>query len=396
MALALLAVLCLATHVLVAHVFVTVALSKEDDGRSTHAIDAGDCASARVSAMIGQTIMVGFAGRREQDPGVRAVVAQLRDGTVGGVVLFPNNIGDRAQLKALIDVLRSAPSGLPPFIGVDQEGGAVQRLRARRGFEWFPSAKLVGENPSLDSQEIAEEIYSQMAAELAGLGFNMNLGPVVDLNTNPNNPVIGARGRSFGGTSDIVSPMAAAFINAHHAANIATVAKHFPGHGSSAVDSHRTLADISQTWQEEELDPYRRLMLQGLLDGVMMGHLYHPRFSDLEDLPTSLSAKAAAVLRRSDGLGFDGVIVSDDMDMGAIVEAFSPEEAAVRAIRAGTDIVIFSNIERGDPVFGARLHQALVKAVCDGRLGEARIEEAYRRIVRLKEQLKTSTLPRAW
>jgi len=396
MTLALLALFCLATHVVVAHVFVAVAHSEEGAGRFAHAIDAGDCASAPVNAMIGQTIMVGFAGRREQDSGVQAVVAQLRDGMVGGVVLFPNNIGDSVQLTALIDVLRRAPSGLPPFIAVDQEGGAVQRLRARQGFEWFPSAQLVGENPSLDSQEVAEEIYTQMAAELAGLGFNMNLGPVVDLNTNPNNPVIGARGRSFGGTSDIVSPMAAAFINAHHAANIATVAKHFPGHGSSAVDSHRTLADVSQTWQEEELEPYRRLMLQGLLDGVMIGHLYHPRFSDLEDIPASLSAKAAAVLRRSDALGFDGVIVSDDMDMGAIVEAFSPEEATVRAIQAGTDIVIFSNIERGDPDFGARIHRALVEAVCDGRLGEARIEEAYRRIVRLKEQLKTSTLPRAW
>lgn len=346
--------------------------------------------------MIGQTIMVGFPGRQEKDLGVRAVLAQLRDGTIGGVVLFPKNIANKSQLKALIDALRGTRSDLPPFVAVDEEGGAVQRLQARQGFEWFPAAKLVGGNPGLDAQDVAEEIYRQMAVELAALGFNMNLGPVVDVNTNPDNPVIGARGRSFGDSADIVSPMAAAFINAHHAANVATVAKHFPGHGSSSVDSHRTLADVSQTWHDEELDPYRRLELQGLLDAVMVGHLYHPRFSDLEGLPASLSAKAVAALRDADGIGFDGVIISDDMEMGAIRERFTPEEAAVRAIKAGTDIVVFSNIKRDDPEFGRRIHRALSDAVCEGRLSEKRIEDAYRRVVRLKEELKTETLPREW
>jgi beta-N-acetylhexosaminidase len=346
--------------------------------------------------MVGQTLMVGFPGRREEHKGVQAVLAQLRDGTVGGVILFPKNIADKDQLKSLIDVLRGAPSDLPPLIAVDQEGGAVQRLRARKGFEWFPPAKLVGQNPSLYAQDIAEQIYGLMAVELASLGFNMNLGPVVDVNTNPNNPIIGARGRSFGDSPDAVSPMAAAFINAHHAANIATVAKHFPGHGSSAVDSHRTLADVSQSWREEELDPYRRLSLQGLLDAVMMGHLYHPRFSDEVGLPASLSAKAVQALRSPDGLGFDGLIISDDMEMGAIRERFSQEEAAVRAIKAGTDIVVLSNVTRDDPELGRRIHRALIGAACDGRITEARIEEAYRRIVRLKEQIKTRTLPQAW
>ncbi len=363
---------------------------------SAHAIAANDCASEHLNMMIGQTIMMGFPGRRPQDQGVEAVLAQLRSGTIGGVVLFPKNIADKTQLKTLINALRETRPDLPPFIAVDQEGGAVQRLRARKGFEWFPSAELVGGIRSLDAQDVAEEIYRQMAVELAGLGFNMNLGPVVDVNTNPDNPVIGARGRSFGGSADIVSPMAAAFINAHHAANIATVAKHFPGHGSSSVDSHRTLADVSRTWHEEELDPYRRLVQQGLLDGVMLGHLYHPRFSDLEGLPASLSAKAVDALRDADGLGFEGVIVSDDMEMGAIRERFTPEEAAVRALKAGTDILIFSNIKRDDPQFGTRIHRALVDAVCDGRFSHQRIEEAYGRVVRLKQQLKTETLPRAW
>ena len=363
---------------------------------NTHPNTENDCPSKRLSSMVGQTLMVGFPGRREEHSGVQAVLAQLRDGTVGGVILFPKNIAGEDQLKALIEALRRSASDLPPLIAVDQEGGAVQRLRARKGFEWFPPAELVGQNPSLDAQDTAEQIYALMAVELAGLGFNMNLGPVVDVNTNPDNPVIGARGRSFGDNPDAVSPMAAAFINAHHAANVATVAKHFPGHGSSTEDSHRTLADVSQSWREEELDPYRRLALQGLLDAVMIGHLYHPRFSDEAGLPASLSAKAVQALRSPDGLGFDGVIVSDDMEMGAIRERFSPEEAAVRAIASGTDIVVLSNITRDDPEFGRRIHRALIEAVCEGRIAEERIEEAYRRIVRLKEQIRTRTLPQAW
>jgi len=161
---------------------------------SPHAVAVNDCASERLNKMIGQTIMVGFPGRRSHDGGVQAVLRQLRDGTIGGVILFPKNIADKAQLKALTDALKSTRSDLPPFIAVDQEGGKVQRLRARKGFEWFPSAKLVGDNPSLDAQDIAEDIYQQMAVELAALGFNMNLGPVVDVDTNPDNPVIGSLG----------------------------------------------------------------------------------------------------------------------------------------------------------------------------------------------------------
>lgn len=375
---------------------VACAYAEDHSGAASRTAAADGCLSEDLAAKIGQTIMVGFPGQTDGDPGVRAIRTQLQEGTVGGVVLFPDNIRDKAQLTTLIAALRETRTDLPPFIAVDQEGGAVQRLRARKGFGWFPSAELVGKNPSLDSQEIAEAIYAEMAAELAELGFNMNLGPVVDVNTNPHNPVIGARGRSFGSDVDTVAEIAAAFINAHHAANIATVAKHFPGHGSSAVDSHRKLADISNTWQELELEPYRRLAMQGLLDAVMIGHLYHPRFSDLEDLPTSLSAKTIQALRADDGLAFDGVVVSDDLEMGAIRDAFSPEEAAVRAIKTGTDIVVFSNIERGDTEFGVRIHDALKAAVCDGRIGKARIEEAYGRIAGLKDKLKTKSLHRAW
>ena len=342
--------------------------------------------------MVGQMIMVGFPGDDENDEGVRAVRAQLNEGTIGGVVLFPANINGRKQVKHLIAFLRNARSNPRPFIAVDQEGGTVQRLKPWNGFKWFPSAASVARNPSFGSREAAERLYGEMAAELADVGFNMNLGPVIDLNTNPGNPVIGARGRSFGEDPDIVTPLAAAFIRAHRAANIATVAKHFPGHGSSVADSHKRLADVSRTWREVELEPYRRLAGQGLLDGVMLGHLYHPRFSDLEDVPASLSAKATGALRNENWLNFDGVIVSDDMEMGAVREAHSPEDLAVKAVQTGTDIVIFSNLLTQDPALGSRLNGALAGAVCDGRISRAQVEGSYRRIVGLKRQLKTEKL----
>jgi beta-N-acetylhexosaminidase len=351
-----------------------------------------DCGSARLDHMVGQMIMVGFPGDDENDAGVKAVRAQLNKGTIGGVVLFPENIHRRKQVNDLIAFLRNANSNPRPFIAVDQEGGKVQRLNPWNGFKWSPAAAKVAANPSYASPEAAERLYAEMAKELAAVGFNMNLGPVVDLNTNPGNPVIGARGRSFSADPDVVTSLAEAFIKAHRAENIATVAKHFPGHGSSTTDSHKRLADISKTWREKELKPYRKLAEDGLLDAVMIGHLYHPRFSDMEDLPASLSAKASRALRNKNWLDFDGVIMSDDLEMGAVRDRGTPEELAVKAVQAGTDIVVFSNVKAEEPDLGAKIHGALVNAVCEGRISRSRITDAYNRIMKLKRQLQEKSL----
>jgi beta-N-acetylhexosaminidase len=354
------------------------------------------CGTMRLSHMVGQMILVGFPGDDENDDGVRAVREQLNKGTVGGIVLFPENIDSPRQVKHLIAFLRNARSNPRPFIAVDQEGGKVQRLNRWNGFKWFPSAASVARNPSLSAPEVAEHLYGEMAAELADVGFNMNLGPVVDLSINPANRVINQRGRSYSEDPNTVTALASAFIRAHRAANIVTVAKHFPGHGSSVADSHNRLADISETWREVELEPYRRLAKDGLLDAVMLGHLYHPRFSDLEEMPASLSAKSASALRNKNWIGFDGVIVSDDMEMGAVRGAFTPEELAVKAVKNGTDIVVFSNVQAEEPQLGVRIHHALMKAVCDGRIARARIEDAYARIMILKRRLQRKDLAATW
>jgi beta-N-acetylhexosaminidase len=358
-------------------------------------VETSDKDAKLLDAMIGQMIMVGFLGSTENDRGVIAVRDQLSKGIIGGVVLYPENIGSPDQLRALTAYLRNAKTFPRPFIAVDQEGGKVQRLTRRNGYTYFPSALSVGRNPSFASLDSAVKLYSTMAEQLAHAGFNLNFGPVLDLNLNPSNPVIGQRHRSFGADPAIVTMLARAFITAHRKANIVTVAKHFPGHGSSRVDSHKSLADVSKSWEEIELEPYRTLAKDGMLDAVMVGHLYHPRFSDAENVPTSLSSRAIKALRAK-YIGFEGLVFSDDLEMGAVSDDFPVEERVIKAINAGTDVLVFSNVGLRDAELGPRLHEIIAEAVRDGRIKRARIEKAYGKIMLLKRRLAQKDLGGKW
>jgi len=349
-----------------------------------------------LNRQIGQMIMVGFAGVGEKDAGVAAVRNELAEGVIGGVVLYPENIRSAKQLKNLNSFLANAKSDPIPLIAVDQEGGLVQRLTRWNGYTNFPSARNVGRNPSYSTPESVVRLYGIMAHELADAGFNVNFGPVVDLSINDRNTVIVRRKRSYGADPVLVANLARDFIVAHREANILTVAKHFPGHGSSHADSHQRLADVSKTWREVELDPYRILAKNGMLDMVMVGHLYHPEFSDGEMLPASLSARAMDVLRDKAGVGFRGVIVSDDLEMGAVREKYSLQERVVRAVNAGTDLLVFSNVKSRDPELGAKIHAIMVKAVNDGTIPMARIEQAAGRIGLLKRRLMQHDLAGKW
>jgi beta-N-acetylhexosaminidase len=349
-----------------------------------------------LESMIGQMIMVGFSGYRITDSDVIGVRDQLADGTIGGVVLYPENIGPPDQLRMLTAFLRDARPTPVPFIAVDQEGGLVQRLTRQNGHLYIPSAWKVGRNPSFSDPESAVRLYAGMAKDLAEAGFNLNFGPVVDLNLNPDNPVIVQRQRSFGADPNTVTQLARAFIVAHRDAGIVTVAKHFPGHGSSRADSHKTLADISDTWREIELEPYRQLAKDGLLDAVMIGHLYHPRFSDGARLPASLSRRAITALRAKGYIGFQGVVVSDDMEMGAVRGEYSLEERIIKAVNAGTDLIVFSNEKSHDPELGVKVHTVMSESVKDGRISRVRIEQAYGRIMLLKRRLMQNDLAGKW
>ncbi len=382
------------TRILIAACLVSLGLAL-GNAASAFDIEIKPPPDAPLDAMIGQMIMVGFSGSSERDAGVAAVRDQLNKGTIGGVVLYPENIGRPPELRGLTAFLRNAKSSPIPFIAVDQEGGLVQRLTKRNGHSYFPSAFSVGRNPSFASPDSAEKLYAAMAAELAEAGFNLNFGPVVDLNLNPWNPVIGQRDRSFGADPNTVTMLARAFITAHRNADIVTVAKHFPGHGSSRADSHKTLPDVSDTWKEIELEPYRNLAKEGMLDAVMIGHLYHPRFSDGEKLPASLSRRAVEALRAS-YIGFDGVVVSDDLEMGAVSQNYSFEERVIKAVNAGTDLLVFSNVFGRDPELGPKIHAVIADAVRDGRISRVRVEEAYGKIKMLKRRLAEHDLAGKW
>jgi beta-N-acetylhexosaminidase len=341
--------------------------------------------------MIGQTIMVGFSGRSEHDPGVKAVRDELAKGLIGGVVLYPENVRPAPQLRLLTAYLANANAELVPFIAVDQEGGRVQRLTKWTGHKHYPSAQKMGRDGALTPEE-ARRIYGEMAKELAGAGINVNFGPVVDLSINPWNAVIARRKRSYGADPETVTSLARSFIAAHREANVVTAAKHFPGHGSSWSDSHKTLPDISRSWRESELQPYVALSHDGLLDMVMVGHLYHPRFSDGEKLPSSLSANAIRALRAGGYIGYQGVVVSDDMEMGAVRERYSIEDRVIRALDAGVDLLVFSNVKLRDTDLGAKVHAIIAQAVRDGRIPRAKIEAAYQRIAALKHRLMAHDL----
>jgi beta-N-acetylhexosaminidase len=337
-----------------------------------------------LAQMIGQMLIVGFTGTQAGDPGVEAVRGQLASGTIGGVLLLDRNITDPQQLRELIAALNRPNLSVSAWIAVDQEGGRVQRLPADKGFEIWVSAQSMGRRAERHS-DVALQYYSARAHSLHALGINLNLAPVLDLDLNPSNPIIGKLGRSFSADATRVAALAADFIQGHHANGVLTVAKHFPGHGSSAGDSHRTLPSIATSWRHDELLPYQILAGQGLLDLVMMGHLYHPQFSDAPNRPSSISATGVTALRAL--VGNDVVIMTDDLQMQAVRDLYSDPDAAIEAVIAGNDVLLFNTFKVPDARIGTKINDAIVAAVKEGRISQARIAASYRRILRLKQRM---------
>ncbi|MCH9765998.1 MAG: hypothetical protein K0U34_08415, partial [Alphaproteobacteria bacterium] len=293
---------------------------------------------------IGQMIMVGFHGRSANSRNVKEIVKLIQEGLIGGVILMERNVKSRAQLTKLTELLRAARPELPPFIAIDQEGGSVQRLSKRRGFRYTPSAASIVRRKTLDEARV---IYGELAHELAEVGVNMNFGPVVDLAINKRNPIISRRGRSYGSDPAEVSKFASAFIESHRAHGVLSVAKHFPGHGSSWTDSHRRFVDLSKTWKPEELEPYKFLSEGSAPDFVMTGHLFHPNYGGKERLPASLSTLAIRDELRGE-LKFKGLVITDDLEMKSVRRRFKRQDLVHRAVEAGNDVILFSDPTKKD------------------------------------------------
>ena len=351
--------------------------------RDEDVVQVGPVPKVSLERMIGQMIVVGFVGTDSSDPGVVAVREQLEKGVIGGVMLLERNVRSPQQVRALNASIRRTAGGAAPLIAVDQEGGAVQRLTPANGHGTFPSPAQVARACGPDPGGPVLSLYKDMANQLKAEGFNANFGPGVDLNTNPDNPIIGRLGRSFGADPGQVLKYAAIFNLAHEQANILTAAKHFPGHGSSRVDSHVAVADISKTWSPIELKSFAGIADD--VDMMMVGHLYHPQFSDGPGIPASLSRQAVNSLR--DDLGFNGVIVSDDMEMGALSGRYSFDDRIVRAVAAGTELLVFANRLAPRDDLGARIHAVILGGMRAGAIPQERVEQAYRRIVLMKRTL---------
>jgi beta-N-acetylhexosaminidase len=342
---------------------------------------------------IGQMLLVGFRGTTAATSA--AVLADIRERALGGVVLFSvdqptgspiRNIQSPAQLAALTAALRAealaAQPGMPLTISVDEEGGQVARLGPSHGFPATESAAALG---ARNDAAYTEDAGAAMAATLVAAGVNLNLAPVVDVNLNPDNPIIGALDRSFSPDPAIVTSQAEAFVRGHHRHQILTTLKHFPGHGSATGDTHLGVVDVTDTWSEVELIPFKNLVDDDLADAILTAHVFNAKLDP--DNPATLSRPTVTGILR-ERLGYDGLVISDDMQMGAIRDAYGYPDAVRLAIEAGVDVLTIANQQLFEDGIVATTIDLIAGLVDDGTIPESRIDESWRRIQAFKAGLR--------
>lgn len=336
---------------------------------------------------IGQLFLLGFKGSKidEESP----IVDDLRKRNLGGVILFDrllaekktkNNIQSPDQVKQLTVKLQQY-ADTPLLIAVDQEGGLVARLKTDNGFLQTEKPQILGEAGDLTRTRIHAAATAVM---LKAVGVNMNLAPCVDLNHNNANPVIGKLGRSFGATPEQVIDHCSVWVQEHRNQQILTCLKHFPGHGSSLTDSHLGFTDISRCWRQDELLPFSSMILQDCADSIMTGHLLHSAFD--KNHPATLSPAIIQGLLR-EKLGYDGPVISDDLQMRAITDRYGLAESVCLALAAGVDMVIIGNNLEYDPHLMEKIIPTVVTHIEKGKIPEKRIRQALQRVKSLKSKL---------
>lgn len=332
---------------------------------------------------VGQLFMVAF--RQEDGKPVTAVTQAVQDSLkkyhLGGVILFAENFMDIKQTVTLTMDLQKAAGSTPLCIAVDQEGGRVNRFYFGTS---LPGNMALGASGTVSNAYTAGNILGR---ELAALGINLDLAPSLDINSNQDNPVIGIR--SFGADGQVVGAMGGEYIRGLHASGVMAAIKHFPGHGDTSVDSHLGLPIIlyeKSRLSAVELKPFRENL--SATDMVMVAHVAFPAFDDTKaiskkdgqpvSLPATLSHKILTNLLR-ENYGYDGVIITDALEMKAITEHFGPEKAVVGALEAGADILLMpSNLPKA--------YEGVLAAVKTGVISEERINQSVKRILRLKHQ----------
>ncbi|MEK5032439.1 beta-N-acetylhexosaminidase [Paenibacillus sp. FSL R7-0302] len=330
---------------------------------------------------IGQMLLVGIQGKAAGAE-ARKMIAEDK---VGGIILYSNNVGSLKELVQLTNALKQSNAGNPAplFMSVDQEGGKVSRLPD--DYATFPSNAAVG---SGDDAAAAGTMGELLARAVKSSGFNMDFAPVLDINSNPDNPVIG--NRSFGSSAELVTRLGIAEMQGLEREGVIPVVKHYPGHGDTSVDSHLELPVINKT--EAQLAELEWLPFQAAIrekaDAVMVAHILYPKLDP--DKPASLSQVIIGQQLRG-LMGYEGVVITDDMTMGAIIKNYSLPAAAVESVLAGSDILLVAHEYKNEQAVRA----ALLDSVKNGSISEARIDESVYRILALKAkyQLTDEAVP---
>ena len=329
-------------------------------------------AEMTIEEKVGQLIMVGFEGTQANE----AIETHIRERFVGGVVLFSRNIQSPQQTAELTNELQRLAEAtarqIPLLIGIDQEGGWVIRLK--EGATVLPGNMALG---ATNSTELAERAGEITAVELAAVGVNLNFAPVMDVNNNPDNPVIGRR--SFGESPELVSRLGIPYIRGLQRNGVLATVKHFPGHGDTTVDSHFELPTVSHDLERIhalELQPFRAA-IDADVAAIMTAHIIYPAFDAAR--PATLSPTILTDLLRKE-LGFDGLLITDDMEMKAIDDRYRSGEAAVMAVEAGADIVMVL----WTPAKQIEVFDALLSAIKSGRISQARLDQSIERILKSK------------
>lgn len=319
---------------------------------------------------IGQLFTIGFLGT-SVTPELASFVKEYKP---GGAILFSRNVESVEQIVELTNDLQRCSPKSPLLISIDQEGGRVSRLP--RGFTIFPPCELLGR---CNSSELAYAAAATVAKELKAVGINMNMAPVLDVNSNPDNPVIGDR--AFGSTPDVVSELGLITVAGLQDHKVVACGKHFPGHGDTNADSHKELPVVEaprERLDAIELPPFRRAAAAGVA-AMMTAHVLYKALDDR--LPATLSPAIITNLLREE-MRYDGMVLTDDLEMHAIVDHYGPGDAAVRAIEAGCDaLLICKDRDREIAAF-----EAVEKAVSSGGIATERLDQSVARIHRVKQR----------
>lgn len=323
---------------------------------------------------IGQLLFIGLEGPELLDHEAEFIVRN----DIGGVILFSRNIQNPKQVFELNSKIQKlsqkTKSQAPIFIGVDNEGGRVARLK--EGFTKWPPPSALGK---VGSTSLAFKYAQSMGEELLAVGFNVNFAPCVDVLTNPENQVIGDR--ALHSDPEEVAKIASALVRGYIKSGITPCAKHFPGHGNTLLDSHEDLpkeqTDLA-TLSERELVPFKKVF-RSRLEMVMTSHILFERID--ENWPVTLSSTFLETILKGN-YRFRGLVVTDDLDMKALTKNYSSEEIPVRALIAGADILLYCNEFDKPPI----ALEALQKALKDGRISAQRVEESFQKVMNLKKK----------